>query len=72
MTCENNKCFERLAVLETNQNNMTKQNEKIIEKLDVISPLVKENSWWIERIKLGFVLLAFSGLGLGVIRWVIS
>lgn len=63
---------ERLAVLETKMDNVIKQNDSIIIKLNVICPAVKENSWWIERIKLGFVLLAFSGLGLGVISWIRS
>ena len=53
---------EKLAVLE--------QNKIVIKKLDEIVPSVKENSWWIERIKLCFVLLAGTGLGLGVISWI--
>ena len=61
---------EKLAVLETKMTTVEEQNKIVIKKLDEIVPSVKENSWWIERIKLCFVLLAGTGLGLGVISWI--
>jgi len=61
---------KRLLKLELQMEIIIRQNKHVIEKLDKMSPLVKENSWWIERIKLGFVLMAFSGLGLGIISWI--
>ena len=67
---EETSCFERFAVLETNQRNMSKQNERIIEKLDDICPAVRENSWWIEKIKWGFVMVAVVGVALGIVSWI--
>lgn len=61
------ECIRKFAVLETNQNNMTEQNKSIIEKLDLIVPAVKENSWWIEKIKWGFVMVAVVGVVMGVV-----
>ena len=63
---------KRLLKLELQMEIIIRQNNKIDGKLDKILPAVIENSWWIERIKLGFVLLAFSGLGLGIISWIVK
>ena len=63
---------KRLLKLELQMEIIIRQNNHITKKLDEMIPSVKENSWWIERIKLGFVLLAFSGLGLGIISWIIK
>ena len=67
---EEASCFERFAVLETNQANMTEQNRSIITKLDLIVPAVKENSWWIEKIKWGFVMVSVIGVVLGIVSWI--
>jgi len=64
------ECIKKFAILETKMTNIEGQNKKIIGKLDDICPAVKENSWWIDKIKCGFVLLAVTGLGLGIISWV--
>lgn len=39
-----------------------------LEKLEEILPQVKDNSWWIHKIKLGFVAISISGVALGIIR----
>lgn len=67
---EKTSCFERFAVLETNQDNMAKQNDRIIGKLDDICPAVRENSWWIEKIKWGFVMITVAGFALGIVSWI--
>ena len=64
---EMQRCFERFAVIETKLDNNIKQGDRIIKMLDVISPSVKENSWWIEKIKWGFVMITVIGVGLGIV-----
>lgn len=63
-------CFGRFATLEANQKNMADQNKSIIEKLDLIVPAVKENSWWVEKIKWGFVMVTILGVVLGIVGWI--
>lgn len=67
---DQDNCFARFAVLEMQQRMMIKQNESIIDKLDRIAPAVKENSWWVEKIKWGFVFVTVSGVVLGIVSWI--
>lgn len=43
-----------------------------LEKLEEILPQVRENSWWINKIKLGFIAIAVSGVALGIVRLAFS
>ena len=43
-----------------------------LEKLEKILPQVEDNSWWINKIKLGFIVLSVSGVGLGIIKYAFS
>jgi len=63
-------CFARFAILETQMKQVIKQNESILEKLNVICPAVKENSWWIEKIKWGFVFVTVAGVIMGIVSWI--
>lgn len=63
-------CFARLAVLENQQMMMMEQNDKILEKLDDICPAVRENSWWVEKLKWGFVMVAVVGVAMGIVAWI--
>jgi hypothetical protein len=62
-------CIKKFAVLETQQAVMMEQNNHIIGQLEEIVPAVKENSWWIEKIKWAFVFVAIVGVVLGIIEW---
>lgn len=59
----------RLARLEVRMGTVMSQNDRILVKLDDICPQVRENSWWIERIKWAVVLIAVTGVGLGIVSW---
>lgn len=61
------ECLEKFAVLETQTNTIIKQNDAIFNKLNTICPQVMENSWWIEKIKWAFVIIATTGFILGVV-----
>jgi hypothetical protein len=63
------ECIKKFAVLETQQVMMMEQNNHIIKKLEEVCPAVKENSWWIEKIKWGFVFVAIVGVVLGILEW---
>jgi len=63
---------KRLLRLELNMEIIIRQNNKISQKLDDILPSVIDNSWWINRIKLGLCVLFVSGLGIGFINWMIK
>lgn len=41
---------------------------KKLEKIEDIIPLVRDNSWWINKIKIGFVTLSVGGVALGLIK----
>lgn len=61
---------ERLAKLETMMATVVEQNSCILKKITEIQPKVMENSWWIDKVKWAFVLLTVSGLGLGIIKFI--
>ena len=63
-------CFARFAVLESQQKEIIKQNDKIFNKLEEVCPAVRENSWWIEKIKWGFVFVTVAGVIMGIVSWV--
>ncbi len=63
-------CVRRFAVLETKMTTVERQGNKILEKIEGICPLVKENSWWIEKIKWGFVFVSVAGVVMGVVSWI--
>ena len=69
---DQDNCFARFAVLETQQKTMMKQNDEILKKLNDVCPAVRENSWWIEKIKWGFVMVAVVGFALGIVSWIRS
>lgn len=66
---EEDNLLTRLAILETQMKQVIKQNDHIIEKLEKICPAVDEHTWWIERIKWGFVTIAVVGVALGIVAW---
>ena len=43
-----------------------------LEKLEKVLPQVKDNTWWINKIKLGFVTISVIGVALGIVRLAFS
>ena len=41
---------------------------KKLEKIEDIIPIVRDNAWWIHKIKLALITISVSGVALGVIR----
>ncbi len=41
---------------------------KKLEKIEDIIPLVRDNAWWINKIKIGFVTIAVGGVALGILK----
>jgi len=41
---------------------------KKLEKLEGIFPIVKDNAWWVNKIKIGVITLAVSGVLLGIVK----
>ncbi len=39
-----------------------------LEKIEDIIPLVRDNAWWINKIKIGFITISVSGVALGIIK----
>lgn len=66
---EQPECIKKFAILETKMDEVQDQNEKIFLKLDAVCPAVMENSWWIEKIKWGFVFVAVVGVVMGIVSW---
>lgn len=68
--CPQAECIKKFAVLETQMKQVIAQNAVIIRKIDGMCPSVRENSWWIEKIKWGFVMIAVGGFVMGVVSWI--
>ena len=58
---------ERLASIEVLVKINCKQTAALDGKLDAIIPAVKENSWWIEKIKWGFVFITIVAVIGGIV-----
>ena len=39
-----------------------------LEKLEGILPQVKDNTWWVNKIKIAVITISVSGVALGVIK----
>jgi len=45
---------------------------KKLDKIEKIIPQVKDNTWWINKIKLSLIVISVSGIALGVIKYAFS
>ena len=45
---------------------------KKLERLESVLPQVQDNTWWINKIKIGLIVLSVSGIGLGIIKYAFS
>ena len=41
---------------------------KKLEKLEEVLPQVKDNTWWINKIKIAFITISVGGVALGILR----
>lgn len=64
---DNRTVPERLASIEVVTKLNCKQLTLLHNKVDLIVPSVKENSWWIEKIKWGFVFITIVAVIGGII-----
>lgn len=44
-----------------------KKLDKMETQLEEILPYVRENTWWIDKVKKGFVAVAITGVVLGIV-----
>lgn len=63
---------DRLIRLEVKVNTICNLTTSMDKKLDEIMPAVRENSWWIEKIKWGFVFTAIVGVIGGIVTWLMK
>lgn len=66
---DNRTDSERLAAIEVKVSIMCKQMAHVHTKLDMIIPLVIENSWWVGKIKWAFVFIAVVGVIGGIVTF---
>jgi hypothetical protein len=45
---------------------------KKLERLEDVLSQVKDNTWWINKIKIGFVTITIFGVILGIVRYALS
>ena len=43
-----------------------------LEKLEGILPQVKDNTWWINKIKIGLITISVGGVALGIVKFAFS
>lgn len=64
--------IERLAAIEVKITFVCKQVSETHKKLDEIIPLVKENTWWVGKVKWMFVFIAVVGVIGGIVSYTCS
>ena len=45
---------------------------KKLEKLENIFPIVKDNAWWINKIKIAVITISVCGVALGIVKFAFS